>query len=211
MTLRLDLDSLVSSPKLYTMAETPRFTRLDADRILQRAAEIEGSSAGTPLTVSELRTIAGEAGFGTPAVERAIAEALQASPTGIQRGPVERSGLLVTRVSTVRTLPFELRSEALLRAVKLFHPYSDGPAKVSLEQRTLTWRDGKGMIFRVLSQGGETEISVGASRVVLRRGKWMGWVNAAADQLEAVLFLVATQDAGTSRTQLADPAVAVGS
>lgn len=186
------------------MAETPLFTRLDADRILQRAAEIEGSQEAGPITAAELRVIAGEAGFGSPAVERAIAEALQDSPTGVQRGPVERAGFIVNRMSTVRTLPFELGSEALLRAVRLFHPYSDGPAQVSLEQRTLTWRDSKGLRFRVLSQAGETEVRVGAGRVLLRKGRWMGRVNSAADRLEALILLVAARDSSSVRARLAE-------
>jgi hypothetical protein len=62
------------------MSDSPLFHRLDADRILQRAAEIEGSDSGRAMSVSEIRGIAGEAGFGASAVERAIAEALEVGP-----------------------------------------------------------------------------------------------------------------------------------
>jgi len=55
------------------------FSKIDADRILMRAAEIEGSEGSRALTVDELRSISGEAGFGSQAVERAIAEAQQAA------------------------------------------------------------------------------------------------------------------------------------
>ncbi len=40
------------------------FSKLDADQILRRAAEIEGSEDTGPITIAELRSIAGEAGFG---------------------------------------------------------------------------------------------------------------------------------------------------
>ena len=56
------------------MSNSPLFTKLDADRILQRAAEIEGSDPERAMSVTEIRGIAGEAGFGFNAVERAIAE-----------------------------------------------------------------------------------------------------------------------------------------
>jgi hypothetical protein len=48
------------------------FSKIEADRILKRAVEIEGSEDGRPLSIDELRSIAGEAGFGSEAIERAI-------------------------------------------------------------------------------------------------------------------------------------------
>ena len=60
------------------MTSSPLFSKAEADRILKRAAEIEGSGTADPLTVAELRSIAGEAGFGAAAVDRAIAEARRA-------------------------------------------------------------------------------------------------------------------------------------
>lgn len=176
------------------MADSPLFTKIQADRILERAAEIEGTEDARPLTVGELREIAEEAGFGPGAVDRAIAEALQNGPTGTQRNPVHKAGLVISRFSTVRTIPMELGSEQLLRAVRLFHPYREGPANVSLGEHRITWRDRKGLNFNVMSDGGTTEIRVFVSKLLLRRGRWMGWVKSAADRLESLVFLVAARD-----------------
>jgi hypothetical protein len=41
------------------------------------------------------------------------------------------------------------------------------------------------------SAGGTTEIRVFVSKVLLRRGRWMGWVKSAADRLETLTLLVA--------------------
>lgn len=62
------------------MNDSSHFSRTDADRILRRAAEIEGSDDSRRLTIEELQVIAGEAGFGLQAVEPAIAEARSADP-----------------------------------------------------------------------------------------------------------------------------------
>ena len=40
------------------MVNSPLFSKIDADRILKRAAEIEGSEDSGPLTIDELRSIA---------------------------------------------------------------------------------------------------------------------------------------------------------
>ena len=153
--------------------EAPLFSKVDADRILKRAGEIEGSDDAAPLTVSELRTIAGEAGFGSKAIDRAIAEVLHVGPTGARRHPVQKSGLVVTYLSTVRTIPIELGSEQLIRAVRLFHPYREGPANVNLEERQISWQDEKGLRFTVVAGAGTTEIRVFVSKVLLLKGKWM--------------------------------------
>ena len=177
------------------MSDSPLFTKLDADRILQRAAEIEGSDPGRAMSVSELRGIAGEAGFGSTAVERAIAEALEVGPPGSVRAPVEREGLLHVKMWTIRAIPVELDSDQLIRAVRLFQPYREGPANVNLEDRQITWRDRKGLMFHLMSYGGETEIRVRVSkRLGLRSGRMMGWVRAAADRLESIVYLVAARD-----------------
>ena len=176
------------------MAELPLFNKIDADRILKRAGDIEGSEDSSPMSVAELRAIAEEAGFGTRAVERAIAEALQTGPTGARRTPVTKSGWVITYLATTRALPIELSSEQLLRAVRLFHPYREGPANVSLGEHQTTWRDRKGLRFNLMSTGGVTEIRVYVSKPLLRKGRWMGWVKAAADRLESLVFLVATRD-----------------
>jgi hypothetical protein len=172
------------------MTESNQFTKLDADRILNRAAEIERSEDGRPLTVDELRSIAREAGFGPRAVERAIAEARVAASRDIRRPPVQRSGWIFTHLSTVRTVPVEISSEQLMRAVRLFQPYREGPAQVKLEEHQITWRDEKGIRFTVVSSGGDTEIRVYVSKVLARRGRWMGWVKSAADRLETLVFMV---------------------
>ena len=170
------------------------FSKLDVDRILRRAAEIEGSEDARPITVAELRSIAGEAGFGSQAVERAIAEAQQDAATKISRHPVQRSGLVKAYLWTLRTIPIEISSEQLMSAVRLFQPYRDGPAQVKLEEFQITWRDRKGLGFRVSSAGGVTEIRVFVSKFLIRRGRWMGWVKSAADRLETLVLLVATQE-----------------
>lgn len=169
------------------------FSRTDADRILRRAAELEGSDDGRRLTLEELRVIADEAGFTLEAVERAIAEARAQEPDELPRPAVRRSGVVVTRLSTVRHVPVEITSEQLLRAVRLFQPYRDGPARLNLEAREITWRDRRGIRFAVLSVDGFTEIRVHVSRPLLRRGRWMGWVRAAADRLETLVEMVARE------------------
>jgi hypothetical protein len=181
------------------MTDPPIFSKLDADWILKRASEIEGSEDSKPVTVDELRSIAGEAGFGAQAVERAIAEAQRAASTGAHRPPVQKWGLVLTRLSTIRSIPVAISSEELMRAVRLFQPYREGPAHVKLEEGQITWKDRKGIRFTVSSGGGVTEIRVFASKFLFRRGKWMGWVKAAADRLETLVFLVATQDPPASQ------------
>jgi hypothetical protein len=180
------------------MTDPPVFSKLDADRILKRAAEIEGSEDTKPLTVTELRSIAEEAGFGSQAVERAIAEARRAATAGIRRPPVEKSGAIVTHLSTHRSVPIEVSSEQLMRAVRLLQPYREGPAQVKLEEHQITWRDRKGLRFTVTSSGGVTEVNVFVSKFILRRGRWIGWVKSAADRLETLVFMVAAQDEPTS-------------
>jgi len=67
------------------------FSKLDADRILKRAPEIEGSDDSKPPTDAEIRSIAEEAGFGRRAVERAIAEAKRAATAKVL-SPLGREG-----------------------------------------------------------------------------------------------------------------------
>ena len=176
------------------MNKPASFSKLDADRILRRAAEIEGSEDAGPVTVGELRSIAGEAGFSPQAVERAIAEAQQAAVKQVRRHPVQRSGIVITYLSTLRSIPVEISSEQLMRAVRLFQPYREGPAQVKLEEDQITWRDRRGLGFTVTSAGGVTEIRVLVSKILIRKGRWMGWVKSAADRLEALVLLVATQE-----------------
>jgi hypothetical protein len=176
------------------MNEFPVFSKLDADRILRRAAEIDGSEDARPLTLEELRSIAGEAGFGRQAIERAIAEAQEAGITGASAHPVQKWGLLITHLSTLRQIPVEIDSDQLMRIVRLFQPYREGPAHVKLEDHEITWRDRKGLRFAVTSAAGITEVRVYVSKLLLRRGRWKGWVKAAADRLEALTWLVAGRD-----------------
>lgn len=177
------------------MTDSPVFSRIDADRILQRAAEIEGAEDSRRLTLRELRSIAGEAGFGPRAVDRAIAEARSAPPPDVRRLPVHRSGFVVTHLSTAREVPTGIDSEQLTRVVRLFQPYREGPPQVELDEREITWRDRKGLRFTVTSAGGITEIRVFVSKVLVRRGRWTSWVKSAADRLEMLVRLVAAQDA----------------
>jgi len=176
------------------MTDSHSFSKVDADRILKRAAEIEGAEDSRRLTVDELRLIAGEAGFGPRALERAIAEARTASALEVRRSPVQRWGLVLTHLSALREIPVALNADQLMRAVRLFQPYRDGAAQVKLEEREITWRDRKGLQFTLSSHGRGTEIRVYLSKLVVRRGRWTEWVKAAADRLEALLLMVADQE-----------------
>ncbi len=104
--------------------------------------------------------------------------------------PVQKTGWIVSKIWTMRSIPVQLSSEQLLEAVRLFQPYRDGPAQVKLEDRQITWRDGDGIRFAVVSDDGVTEISVFVSKPLLRRVRMMGRVRAAADRLEALVRLV---------------------
>jgi hypothetical protein len=179
------------------MNDSPSFTKLDVDRILRRAAEIEGSDDSGPVTVDEIRSIAREAGFGLHAVDRAIGEARQAAVT-VRRHPIQKSGIVVACVSAVRTIPIEISSEELMRAVRLLQPYREGPAQVRLGEDQVRWRDRRGLRFAVVSSRGVTEIRVQVSRPMIRRGRWIGWVKSAADRLEQLVLLVAAQDLADS-------------
>ncbi len=181
------------------MTSSPMFSKLDVDRILRRAAEIEGSEDARPTTVDELRSIAVEAGFGSSAVERAIAEAQQAGPLQVRRNQVQKSGLLIASRSMTRAIPIEISSEQLMRTVRLFQSYLEGPAQVKLEEYQISWRDRKGLGFTVTSSGGVTEIRAFVSGPLVRRGRWEGWIRSAADRLEALVLLVASQETPGSR------------
>jgi hypothetical protein len=176
------------------MSDQPLFSKIDADRILKRAAEIEGSEETTSYSLSELRSVAVEAGLDPKAVDRAIGEARRAASRAMDPPPVRRAGFIVAHLSTVRTVPVDASAEQLVRAVRLFHPYREGPAQVRLEEEQITWRDRKGIGFTVRFGEGTTEIRVYVSKFLLRRGTWTGWVKAAADRLEALVFLAATEN-----------------
>lgn len=167
------------------------FSKFDAGRILRRATEIEVSEDGGPLSAAELRSIAQEAGVGSHAVERAIAEVRRA---GVGPQPVLRSGLVVTQLSTFRAIPIEISSDQLMKTVRLFQPYREGPAQVNLGENLITWRDRRGLKFTLTSVAGVTEIRVFVSKVLVRKGRWMGWVKSAADRLESLVLMVASQD-----------------
>ena len=184
-----------SAPTLQHMFDSPMFSKLEADRILKRAAEIEGSDDTGPLTIDELRSIAGEAGFGSQAVERAIVEAQRAGSTEVRHHPVDKSGMVITHLSTVRAIPIQISADQLMQAVRLFPPYREGPAHVHLGDHQITWRDRTGLRFTVTSAGGVTEVRVYVSKIVFfRKGIWVGWVKSAADRLEELVFLVAARD-----------------
>lgn len=176
------------------MADATTFSRGDADRILRRAAEIEGSEDVSRMSEAELRAIAGEVGLGSKALERAISEARGRPAPEVRRPPVRKWGLLVLHVSAHREIPLPMTSDQLMRVVRLFQPYRDGSAQVKLEDHEISWRDRKGLRFGMTSAGGMTEIRVYVSRFALRRGRWMGWVRAAADRLETLVELVARDD-----------------
>jgi hypothetical protein len=191
------------------MADSLTFTKMDADRILRRAAEIEGAEDSRPLTIDELRSIAGEAGFGAQAVERALAEARQAAPAEVPHPPVQKWGLLIVHLSTTRIIPVQISSDQLMTAVRLFQPYREGSAPVNLGERQITWRDQTGLRFTVTSTMGATEITVYVSRfffqIFLRRRTLTKWVKAAADRLEALVYLVSNQPLAGTRELIAPP------
>ncbi len=186
------------------MVNSPMFSKIDADRILKRAAEIEGSEDSAPLTIDELRSIAGEAGFGSQAIERAIVEAEQARPSEARHQPVQRSGWVFAHLSTIRSIPIGISSDELMKAVRLFPPYREGPAHVNLGDHEITWRDRKGLRFTVTSGGGVTEVRVYASKFFIRRVTWMKWVKSAADRLEELVFLVAARELPSAKQLEAD-------
>lgn len=191
-----------------SMSEAPQpskpssFSKLDVDRVLRRAAEIEGSEDGRPITVDELRSIAGEAGFGRHAVDRAIREAQHAAVMPVPHPPVERKGLVISRLSATRTVPVDISSEQLMRAVRLFQPYREGPAQIKLGEDRIRWHDKKGLAFTVSSAGGVTEIRVRVTKPLLRRSLWAEWVKSAADRLQALVLLVAAQSRSGGPTDL---------
>jgi len=176
------------------MVNSPLFSKIDADRILKRAAEIEGSEDSGPLTIDELRSIAGEAGFGSHAVERAIVEAQRARPKEVRQQPVQKSGWVRVHLSTLRTIPIEISADQLMQAVRLFPPYREGAANVNLGDRQITWRDGNRLRFTVTSGGGATEVRVYVSTFFIVKKREMKWVKAAADRLEELVFLVAARE-----------------
>ncbi|GEM_PF-1383284 len=184
------------------MNELPSFSKSDTDRILRRAAEIDGSEEAGPVSVEELRSIASEAGFGAQAVERAIAEAQRAAVATIQRNPVQKPGLVWVFMSTTRTIPIELNSEQLMWAIRLFAPYREGPPQVNLEADRITWRERKGLRFTVTPGGGVTEVSVVISRPLIRRRRMKGWISDAADRLESLILMVAALDQKTGNPLL---------
>ena len=175
------------------MTELPSFSKLDADRILRRAAEIEGSEDTRALTLDEIRSIAGEAGFGRQAVERAIAEAQEAGIPGTRVHPVQKWGFIFVNLSTLREIPVQLDADQLMKVVRLFQPYREGSPQVKLDEHEITWRDRKGIRFAMTSSRGVTEVRVFVSKLLIRRGRWKRWVKSAADRLEALTWLVARE------------------
>ncbi len=168
------------------------FSRAEADRILRRAGELEGTGTERSLSVDDLRAMAAQAGLAPQTLERAISE-IQDAGLGLGRGPVRRSGLVIAHRSTVREIPVGIDADQLMKVVRLFQPYREGPAQVKLDESEISWRDRKGLRLAVTSSGGITEVRVYVSGLLLRRGRWTAWVQSAADRLEALVSLVAAQ------------------
>jgi len=176
------------------MNDTPTFSKVDADQILKRAAEIEGLEDSRRFSIDDLRLIAGEAGFGAGAVERAIGEAHGAAVAELNRPPVQKWGLVITHLSTTREIPVGINAEQLMTVVRLLQPYREGAARLELDEHEITWTDRRGLRFAVSSSGGVTEVRVFLSRLILRKGRWKEWVRSAADRLEVLVRLVAGQE-----------------
>ncbi len=177
-----------------TMTEGGEFTRIEADRILRRAATLEGSPDALRVSAEELRAIAREAGFAPQAVERAMEEVRESNDAPPAAPPVQKWGLFVMNRATLRQIPVEIDSDQLMRAVRLLQPYREGPARLSLEEGEVAWRDRRGLRFTVTTRPGLTEIRVHVSKLALRRRRWTRWVKAAADRLEELVVLVAERD-----------------
>jgi len=175
------------------MTTSRHFTKVDADRILRRAAEIEGADDDTRLSLTELRKIAEEAGFSPHTVERAIADVQSAGLAAAKGPPVKKSGLVVAHVSASREIPVGLDADQLMRVVRLFQPYREGPAQVRLDDHEISWRDRKGIRFSIASMAGITVVRVYVSGLLPRRRRWSSWVQAAADRLGMLVLLVAGQ------------------
>lgn len=174
------------------MSTPPLFTRAEADRILRRASEIEGAGEEKLLSVAEVRSIGVEVGFSSQTLERAIAD-VQAASLSPRRGPLQKSGLFIVHLSTVREIPVQMDADQLMRVVRLFHPYRVGAPQVKLDDVEISWRERRGLRFAISSADGCTEIRVYVAGILLRRGRWREWVRTAADRLEALATLVATQ------------------
>ncbi len=126
----------------------------------------------------------------------------------LSRPPVQKWGLLVTHLSAFREIPLEMTSDQMMAVVRLFYPYRDGPAQVTLEAGQITWRDRKGLRFSMASQGGVTELRVFVDKILLRRRRWTGWVAAACERLEMLARLVVVREIPTTggrRSQLPPP------
>lgn len=172
------------------MATPSRLSRSDVDEVLRRAAEIEGAREDAGVSMAQLRSIGVEAGFSPETLERAIAE-VQAHRGGVRRpDPVRRSGLVWVHVSAAREVPRALDMDQLVRVMRLFQPYRETPRQVELEPREVSWRDGKGIRFTVASAGGISEVRVYVSGLLLRRRRWMRWVEEAVERLASLAALV---------------------
>lgn len=154
---------------------------------------MEGAADDRPISLAEVRAIAGGAGFAPHTVERAIAETQALPPAPRREDPVKRSGLLWVHLSATRELPLPLDGEQLQRVVRMFHPYREWPERVTLEDFEITWRDRKGIQFAVASAAGVTEVRVYVSGLLPRRARWARWVKDAADRLEALAAAIARQ------------------
>jgi len=174
------------------MSAPQLFSRAEADRILRRAGELEGTGTERSLSAEELRAMAAQAGFAPQTLERAIAD-VQSARRVLNRSPVRSSGLVIAHLSAVRELAVGIDADQLIQVVRLCQPYRDSPADVRLDESEISWMDKKGLRLAVTSVGGVTEVRVYVSGFLCRRGRWKRWVQAAADHLEALVSLVAAQ------------------
>jgi len=108
---------------------------------------------------------------------------------------------VITHLTTVRAVPLQISSEQLMRAVRLFQPYREGHAQINLEEHQIAWRDRRGIHFTVTSGGGMTEIRVMVSKLLLRKRRWIRWVKMAADKMETLVYLIASQELGRGESR----------
>lgn len=137
-------------------ADWRALSRADADRILQRAVELEGDDSGGSLTPDELRSAAAQAGIDLEAVERAIAEVREEAWKGRRSGEGDRE----TTVLEERVVPVKLSGRELGWMIHLLNRLDEAGDDVRWEDGLLTWRRKDGVTVAIRPGPRGTHISV---------------------------------------------------
>lgn len=144
-----------------------RYSDAEVRELLERATQLQETqpptSDATGLTLSQLESIAREAGIDVEAVRRAAAE-LEAG--GADTGGWSRTlaGAPMT-VVLVRTLPGEASAEAIEATIPLIQAAVDTPGQGSQVGRTFTWQSQSQTSLRetqvtIAARDGETRVQV---------------------------------------------------